>query len=170
MNHRLNHAVTFNTFTVQPGRTHGTGFYFMPPIPTPSVCEELLTSRVMHSTALDGSYGIFLKSRESNYGLCFSFLASAPPTWFMLSPSAPTGCSPCARELLLQTHSVNLPLWCFHLQIGHTTPSVTNYQARLLPTTAGITANIQEVSSPGSGNLSWLVNWNIHTKPHFLWN
>ena len=123
----------------------------------------------MHSTALDGSYGIFLKSRESNYGLCFSFLASAPlPTWFMLSlsrdalPALSGSC--CFRHIL-----ANLPLWCFPPPDGCTTPSVTNYQARVLPTTARITANIRKSVVLATGNLNWLVNWNIHTKP-FLWN
>lgn len=107
---------------------------------------------------------ILFKPRKTDCGLCFSFLVRAPePSRLTSLPDTPHTLLPGSRCAL-----ANLPCSACLPRDGCTTPRVTNYRA-ILPTAAGITANIRKSAVLATGNLNWLVVWNIHTKC-FLWN
>lgn len=151
MNHRLNHAaVTFNTFTVQPGELMAQDFIFVLQFQrNTSLKNYLLQGNAQHCLGWLLRYLPQIKGKQLWTLLQLSSVCSPP---YLVHALSLPGCSPCAsRELLLQTHSgepatavLSTSRWVHDSQCDQLPGKTTAYDSE-------DHCQHQKVSSPGNG-------------------
>ena len=151
MNHRLNHAaVTFNTFTVQPGELMAQDFIFVLQFQrNTSLKNYLLQGNAQHCLGWLLWYLPQIKGQQLWTLLQLSSVCSPP---YLVHALSLPGCSPCAfRELLLQTHSgepatvvLSTSRWVHDSQCDQLPGKTTAYDSE-------DHCQHQKVSSPGNG-------------------